>query len=96
MSCYISKEQALADFTQQRIADGQPDLTDYIRNPFPNQLSVKLQDPRQSSQVMSVLDAQRGAVVANVIETAEGHRQAGQRHGARCAPSASRCWRWSA
>ena len=41
---YISKEQALADFTQQRIADGQPDLTDYIRNPFPNQLSVKLLD----------------------------------------------------
>ncbi len=66
---YISKEQALADFTQQRIADGQPDLTDYIRNPFPNQLSVKLQNPRESSQVMSVLDAQRGTVVANVVET---------------------------
>jgi cell division transport system permease protein len=65
---YISKEQALADFTQQRIADGQPDLTDYIRNPFPNALSVKLRDPSRSSQVMSVLDAQRGAVVANVVE----------------------------
>ena len=65
---YVSKEQALADFTQQRIADGQPDLTDYIRNPFPNQLSVKLRDPRQSSQVMSILDAQRGPVVADVVE----------------------------
>jgi len=65
---YVSKEQALADFTQQRIADGQPDLTDYIRNPFPNQLSVKLRDPRQSGQVMSILDSQRGAVVADVVE----------------------------
>ena len=65
---YISKEQALADFAQQRIADGQPDLTDYISNPFPNQLSVKLRDPRQSAQVMSILDAQRGSVVARVPE----------------------------
>ena len=65
---YISKEQALADFTQQRIADGQPDLTDYIRNPFPNQLSVKLLDPRQSTQVSSILDAERGSVVADVID----------------------------
>ncbi len=65
---YVSKEQALLEFTQQRIADGQPDLTNYITNPFPNALSIKLQDPRQSAQVMSALDAQRGAVVANVID----------------------------
>jgi cell division transport system permease protein len=65
---YVSKEQALLEFTQQRIADGQPNLTDYIANPFPNALSIKLQDPRQSAQVMNALDAQRGPVVANVID----------------------------
>ncbi len=65
---FVSKEQALLEFTQQRIADGQPNLTDYIANPFPNALSIKLRDPRQSAQVMGVLDDQRGPVVANVID----------------------------
>lgn len=66
---YVSKEQALADFTQQRIADGQPDLTDYIRNPFPNQLSIKLRNPREANQVLETLANQQGSVVANVIQT---------------------------
>ena len=51
---YISKEQALEDFRAQLTAEGREDLTEYAGyNPFPAQVSVKLKDPRQSSQVLS-------------------------------------------
>ena len=44
---YISKEQALADFTQQRIADGRAG-PDRLHQPTRSrQLSVKLRDPRR-------------------------------------------------
>jgi len=67
---YISKEQALADFRAQLTAEGREDLTEYAGyNPFPAQVSVKLKDPRQSSQVVSVVqEAQRQGVVSRVIE----------------------------
>jgi len=67
---YISKEQALEEFRAQRREAGEADLTEYAGyNPFPAQLSVKLRDPRQSSQVLSVIqEAQRQGVVARVIE----------------------------
>jgi len=65
---YISKEQALEDFRRQRAEAGEPDLTQYVGfNPFPAQLSVKLRDPKQSSQVRSVLQAEQG-IVARVNE----------------------------
>ncbi len=67
---YISKEQALEDFRAQLTAEGREDLTEYAGyNPFPAQVSVKLKDPRQSSQVLSVVqEAQRQGVVSRVIE----------------------------
>lgn len=67
---YISKEQALEEFKAQRAAAGEADLTEYAGyNPFPAQVSVKLKDPRQSSQVISVVqEAQRQGVVSRVIE----------------------------
>ena len=67
---YISKEQALEEFRAQRLAAGEADLTEYAGyNPFPAQVSVKLRDPRQSSQVISVVqEAQRQGVVSRVIE----------------------------
>ena len=46
---------------------GEPDLTEYSRNPFPAQLSVKLEDPRSRPRSSGVLEAARGSVVA-------GHR----------------------
>jgi cell division transport system permease protein len=65
---YISKEQALEEFRQQRRDSGQEDLTQYAGyNPFPAQLSIKLHDPRQSSQVISLLGTEQG-VVAEIIE----------------------------
>jgi len=65
---YVSKDQALAEFRAQRAAAGDQDLTQYVGfNPFPAQLSVKLRDPKQSDQVISVLQGQQG-VVAKVVE----------------------------
>lgn len=65
---YISKEQALEDFRRQRAEAGEPDLTQYVGfNPFPAQLSVKLRDPKQSSQIRSVLLAEQG-IIARVNE----------------------------
>jgi cell division transport system permease protein len=66
---YVSKEEALAEFDRQRAEAGEPPLTGYTSNPFPARLSIKLQDPRQADQVMSVLDAVQGSVVADVIDS---------------------------
>jgi cell division transport system permease protein len=67
---FISKEQALEEFRQQRKEAGEPDLTQYAGyNPFPAQLSVKLKDPRQSTQVVSVMqEGQRQGVVSRIVE----------------------------
>jgi cell division transport system permease protein len=65
---YISKEQALEEFREQRRAAGEPDLTEYAGyNPFPAQLSIRLRDPRQASQVISTLQAETG-IVSRIIE----------------------------
>jgi cell division transport system permease protein len=65
---YVSKEEALEDFRRQRQEAGDSDLTQYVGfNPFPAQLSIKLHDPRESSQVISRLQAET-ATVARVIE----------------------------
>jgi cell division transport system permease protein len=65
---YISKEQALEEFREQRRQAGEPDLTEYAGyNPFPAQLSIRLRDPRRSSQTISTLQAETG-IVSRIIE----------------------------
>jgi cell division transport system permease protein len=65
---FISKEQALQEFRDQRAAAGEEDLTQYVGfNPFPAQLSVKLRDPKEFSQVVATLQAAPG-VVGRVIQ----------------------------
>lgn len=65
---FISKEQALQEFRDQRLAAGQEDLTQYVGfNPFPAQLSIKLRDPKQFNQVVSALQGATG-VVDRVIQ----------------------------
>jgi cell division transport system permease protein len=65
----VSKDAALEEFQRQRAAAGEPPITGYTTNPFPARLSVKLVDPRQAGQVMGVLEAVRGSVVANIIDS---------------------------
>jgi cell division transport system permease protein len=66
---YVSKDQALEEFQQQRIDQGEPPLTNYTTNPFPARLSVRLVDPRQATQVMGVLDSVRGSVVSRILDS---------------------------
>jgi cell division transport system permease protein len=65
---FISKDQALAEFKQQQAASNQADLTQYVGfNPFPDQLSIKLIDPKQFSNVVATLNSAQG-VVQRVIQ----------------------------
>lgn len=65
---YVTKEEALAEFRRQRAEAGEEDLTQYVGfNPFPAQLSIKLKDPKQFSQVVATLGEATG-VVSRVIE----------------------------
>ena len=65
---YISKEQALEEFRLQRARAGEADLSPVVGfNPFPAQLTIKLLDPKQSSEVHQTLDAAVG-VVAKVLD----------------------------
>jgi len=66
---YVSKEEALADFQRQRVESGQDPITGYASNPFPAQLAIKLVDPRQAGQVMAVLEAVRGSVVKDIVDS---------------------------
>jgi cell division transport system permease protein len=65
---YVSKEQALEEFQQSRIDQGLAPITGYTSNPFPARLSIRLVDPRQAAQVMSLLDTVKGSVVAQVLD----------------------------
>ncbi len=65
---YVSKEQALEEFQQSRVDQGLAPITGYTSNPFPARLSIKLIDPRQAAQVMSILDTVKGSVVAQVLD----------------------------
>lgn len=65
---YISREEALEEFRARRAEAGEEDLSAYAGyNPFPAQLSIRLRDPRQSSQVLSVLQ-EEGGLVERVVE----------------------------
>ena len=65
---YVSKDDALAEFQQERIDRGEPPITGYTSNPFPARLSIKLVDPRQAAQVMGLLETVKGSVVARVLD----------------------------
>jgi cell division transport system permease protein len=65
---FISKDQALEEFKQQQAANHQEDLTQYVGfNPFPDQLSIKLVDPKQFSDVVAALNSATG-LVARIIQ----------------------------
>jgi cell division transport system permease protein len=65
-SVYTSKEQALEQFRQDRIAAGQPDISTLYENPFPAYFSVELVNPRRSAVVAEFLRSETG-VVSNVL-----------------------------
>ncbi|MET0773086.1 MAG: permease-like cell division protein FtsX [Candidatus Limnocylindrales bacterium] len=65
---YVSKDEALAEFQQERADRGDPPITGYTSNPFPARLSIRLVDPRQAAQVMGLLDAVKGSVVSRVLD----------------------------
>ena len=56
---YVSKEEALANFHQARVEQGQEDITTlYTINPFFAYVSIKLRDPRQSRELVSTLESE--------------------------------------
>jgi cell division transport system permease protein len=61
---FVSKEQALAAFNAARAAQGQADLSELYRdfNPFPAYFAIELADPRQSREVVAMLEAETGLV----------------------------------
>jgi cell division transport system permease protein len=61
---YVSKEQALANFSQSRVDQGQEDITGLYTefNPFFAYVAIELRDPRQSRGLISTLEAETGLV----------------------------------
>src|SRR5215212_4439575 len=56
---YISKEQALENYRDERAKQGQPDLTPYLaENPLPASLEVKLDRPESYRTVFDYLEAE--------------------------------------
>ena len=68
---YTSKEQALANYRAQRVAQGQDDLTQYLAvNPLPASLDVKLQRPEDYKAVADFLQVEPAvAKVQNIQDT---------------------------
>ncbi len=67
---FISKDQALADLRAQEAAAGQPDLSTVVgSNPLPDQLAIKLKDPKDFGSVKATLLAPDG-VVARIPDQA--------------------------
>ena len=68
---YISKDQALARYREERAAQGQPDLTSYLaENPLPASLEVKLRKPDDYKTVADMLGAEPViAKVQNIEDT---------------------------
>jgi cell division transport system permease protein len=56
---YISKDVALARYREERVAQGQPDLTSYLaENPLPASLEVKLRKPDDYKTIATFLQAE--------------------------------------
>ena len=70
---YTTKEQALENYRQQRIAQGQDDLTQYLAlNPLPASLDVKLQRPDDYRAVADFLQLEPSiAKVQNIQDTTD-------------------------
>jgi cell division transport system permease protein len=62
---YVSKEQALADFIAAREERGETDISGLYGegfNPFPAYFAIELRDPRQSREVVALLESETGLV----------------------------------
>jgi cell division transport system permease protein len=70
---YISKDEALARYRAERVAQGQEDLTWYLdQNPLPASLEVKLRRPDDYRDVAAVLKAEPiVAQVQNIEDTTD-------------------------
>jgi cell division transport system permease protein len=70
---YVSKEEALRRYREQRAAQGQQDLTPYLpSNPLPASLEVKLSHPEDYRTVASFLEVQPPvAKVQNIQDTTD-------------------------
>jgi len=70
---YVSKEQALERYRQERAAQGQDDLTSYLpTNPLPASLEVKLRKPEDYRTVASFLEIEPiVAKVQNIEDTTD-------------------------
>ena len=57
---YVSKEEALAKFREDRASQGQEDITNLYTefNPFFAYFAIELRDPRQSRELISTLEAE--------------------------------------
>jgi cell division transport system permease protein len=70
---YISKDEALRRYREERAAQGQPDMTQYLpENPLPASLEVKLRNPSDYRTIASMLGAEQiVATVQNIEDTTE-------------------------
>jgi Cell division protein len=70
---YVSKDEALRRYREARIAQGQPDLTQYLPdNPLPASLEVKLRKPDDYHTVATFLGAESiVAKVQNIQDTTD-------------------------
>jgi cell division transport system permease protein len=67
---YVSKEQALADFTAREQQVGHEDLVKYLdSNPLQASLDIRLSDPKQTTDVVQALSGT--SVVDHVIPVAD-------------------------
>jgi cell division transport system permease protein len=67
---YVSKEQALADFTEREKQVGHEDLVKYLdSNPLQASLDIRLSDPKQTTDVVQALAGT--SVVDHVIPVAD-------------------------
>lgn len=59
---YVSKDEALQRFQEERRERGEEDFTGLYVNPFYAYLAIELQDPRRSSELVDTLNAETGLV----------------------------------
>lgn len=62
---YVSKDEALARFSESRAAQGQADITSAYAgfNPFNAYFAIELRDPRQSRELVTVLESETALVL---------------------------------
>ena len=70
---YVSKEEALRRYRDERTAQGQPDLTPFLPdNPLPASLEVKLRHPEDYKTIATILGAEPlVAAVQNIEDTTQ-------------------------